>query len=415
MKKYFFLLIAVIFGVMANAQQGAIYPSISPSWISPGQNVALTYTTNNIIFGSVYVDDITDGFNLGMGMGTGGQVIFTPVALGLHTVVVAGQSTSGMLVTSSVTFMVGQQTPTISLILPDTVYACNDFAIHYNSTGLINLKLFRGQVQYNLSGASGQTSFSFANPGTFQFYMSGQDIAGNLFYSDTLSINVLNDIFVMAQNLQPGPIYPTLLGSWYRIASFDIEAPETLVEFEFTIDGQGFQNFQPDSVKFFSLSGTIVQDSSLANSWTNSYTVDSFSLQNGTTTIQVFAFIECSNLDTTTNIANYHPALEVFSQFGCGGDEDGDLVISNQKCSSSTGIQIAYENDFVIYPNPATERLTIVSNYPESYEYKIFDTQGREVRMGQITYGENIVQVESLSSGLYSFQTVHGTKIFMKQ
>jgi hypothetical protein len=86
---------------------------------------------------------------------------------------------------------------------------------------------------------------------------------------------------------------------------------------------------------------------------------------------------------------------------------DWGLVIiakSNKTCSVgiSTGITSNKEVQFSIYPNPSLEEITIsASNKRIGLPYTISDLMGKVLLSGEIKNEFSVVQLNSLSSGLY--------------
>jgi hypothetical protein len=56
-----------------------------------------------------------------------------------------------------------------------------------------------------------------------------------------------------------------------------------------------------------------------------------------------------------------------------------------------------------VYPNPATDQLTIVSNHAfVNSTYFVYDSQGRLVLTGNIEAASFVINVDALESGVYS-------------
>ena len=91
-------------------------------------------------------------------------------------------------------------------------------------------------------------------------------------------------------------------------------------------------------------------------------------------------------------------------------------------CASLTGINnYENENSLSIYPNPASENITInFSSTSKNISIKIFDATGRLVKnMENLKSGENTINVSELENGLYLINVNDGrssvTKRFVKQ
>ena len=86
----------------------------------------------------------------------------------------------------------------------------------------------------------------------------------------------------------------------------------------------------------------------------------------------------------------------------------GVLYVTNEnkfyyeQSTTSTGI---YENSnsfFSVFPNPASDQITIETNeYLMGNEFAIYNSIGKSVRKGSITTKENIVNLNDLATGIY--------------
>lgn len=75
--------------------------------------------------------------------------------------------------------------------------------------------------------------------------------------------------------------------------------------------------------------------------------------------------------------------------------------------ASSISKKMDFENDFMIYPNPATEKLHVAlnSNLIGS-AYSIIDETGKETVSGRLTNQTNIIDLHNLRAGLYLFTLI---------
>ena len=71
-----------------------------------------------------------------------------------------------------------------------------------------------------------------------------------------------------------------------------------------------------------------------------------------------------------------------------------------------TGIDAVEENEanFGIYPNPATDKLNIVTN-AESYEYQLVNSVGQVVMSGSAN-GNTELNVSGMNSGVYFIKVI---------
>lgn len=63
--------------------------------------------------------------------------------------------------------------------------------------------------------------------------------------------------------------------------------------------------------------------------------------------------------------------------------------------------EISNTEQFIIYPNPATDYIYIKSSFNETESYQIFDTQGASVHNGTIDPENNLIKLRDLAKGFY--------------
>lgn len=100
----------------------------------------------------------------------------------------------------------------------------------------------------------------------------------------------------------------------------------------------------------------------------------------------------------------------------------GSLVGSQQRFSliiSGPNVTLNNQkytlNSFSIYPNPATNSITIQLENELDGDFKIFDIQGRSVMDGAIFNGSATSNVETLSNGVYLIKVTQGTSTSTKR
>jgi hypothetical protein len=82
---------------------------------------------------------------------------------------------------------------------------------------------------------------------------------------------------------------------------------------------------------------------------------------------------------------------------------------SQQKCTvdiiKDIGILADQSMDILIYPNPATDQLTIKTEENlDGVPYKIVDKLGKEVQNGLLTSSSNVLNIQKLITGDYVIQ-----------
>lgn len=81
-----------------------------------------------------------------------------------------------------------------------------------------------------------------------------------------------------------------------------------------------------------------------------------------------------------------------------------------------TGVDdVSADNDFVLFPNPASVSLTIKHSLVSNSFYKIFSITGQEIQSGTVTMSENQIGVSKLADGIYFLQLFEGSKALGRQ
>jgi hypothetical protein len=87
--------------------------------------------------------------------------------------------------------------------------------------------------------------------------------------------------------------------------------------------------------------------------------------------------------------------------------------------SSMVGVEETTQAKMALFPNPASDRITVITDHNFSNDsYIVYDAQGRAVLQGVLTSRKNEITVESLSPGIYTLRTVGagvGSVKFMKE
>ena len=89
------------------------------------------------------------------------------------------------------------------------------------------------------------------------------------------------------------------------------------------------------------------------------------------------------------------------------------IVTENSNCSDTTDVAVLTVEDntglydlnkniFNVYPNPTSNSFTISSDNLINSEFKIIDSQGREVLTGTMNGQEHTIDISKLSNGVYS-------------
>lgn len=106
---------------------------------------------------------------------------------------------------------------------------------------------------------------------------------------------------------------------------------------------------------------------------------------------------------------------------GDGNNGSGDKVVNTSTTGATVlGISEAKRLDFEMYPNPASERITIqLPSDSDNAIVEFYDTIGRLALTQEITSSNNKIAVDNLSKGIYILKVLSDDKIgsqkFIKQ
>ncbi len=84
------------------------------------------------------------------------------------------------------------------------------------------------------------------------------------------------------------------------------------------------------------------------------------------------------------------------------------LIITSSKCDTDL------QNVFSLYPNPATNTITITSTLNTGSDALILDLAGRKVWSGML-YNQDTISIDKLVSGVYIFKTREASRLFIKE
>ena len=87
---------------------------------------------------------------------------------------------------------------------------------------------------------------------------------------------------------------------------------------------------------------------------------------------------------------------------GSSGFDLAGVAVLNQKVEA---VDMADGISLSVYPNPASERVSIVLNGSESAEAILFDINGRAVSTVTLHEGQNTVEISNLPKGVYMLRT----------
>ena len=114
---------------------------------------------------------------------------------------------------------------------------------------------------------------------------------------------------------------------------------------------------------------------------------------------------------TDLGVVTFYTAVNAGN--GNGGAFDGsDQTVTGSTSVSSLSISEAKRLDFDMYPNPASESLTIqLSSGSDKATVQFYDNIGRLALTETVTNSNNKIDVNGLSSGIYILKVLSGDKI----
>ncbi|MNJ85112.1 hypothetical protein D3C87_25790 [compost metagenome] len=92
----------------------------------------------------------------------------------------------------------------------------------------------------------------------------------------------------------------------------------------------------------------------------------------------------------------------VVTQNGCSATSSCVII-------STVGLEALTQNGWNVYPNPASDQLFIEVN--EAVEIAIIDMTGKTVQQADLKSGNNIIQVSSLTPGVYFIKSTYGANV----
>jgi hypothetical protein len=236
-------------------------------------------------------------------------------------------------------------------------------------------------VFYGFNPYYGYFISKFNAQGALQWYMR-----------DTITTQQLSHVLDLATD-STGNIYGAgnfrdsiyFAGSWQQ-ASYCYDT-STLVSWFFAIDSSGALIFSNN----FKTCGILYPNTS----WANAVALNGCKLA------------YCGHLASSVLYL-----LNGDSIYSTGGGADG-YIIEYDLCNlTSTAQAISLSSGSFVFPNPVSDILTIVNNYPNSENacFRLSDISGREVLVSDHLQKYNTVSLAHLNAGLYSYIINAGNK-----
>lgn len=105
-----------------------------------------------------------------------------------------------------------------------------------------------------------------------------------------------------------------------------------------------------------------------------------------------------SNSTTLAMAGNYYVTVTVN---GCTSNADSTLVIVNTTVGA---INMLYENNISIFPNPASDQLYVNYEGEKSIDITIYNNLGAIVLQGSLYHGSNLFDVSAFANGIYTIR-----------
>ena len=131
--------------------------------------------------------------------------------------------------------------------------------------------------------------------------------------------------------------------------------------------------------------------------------VDDFTLQSNIPNAQTYQWIDCeNNFQNIVGETNQTFVSNVNGSFAVIVNENGCSDTSNCLSINTLGLNDLGNKIFSVFPNPTRNYLRISLNDKLLSEFKLIDALGRSVIVGTINDKETIVDVSTLSRGMYT-------------
>lgn len=88
------------------------------------------------------------------------------------------------------------------------------------------------------------------------------------------------------------------------------------------------------------------------------------------------------------------------------------FIIDDLSLNDATGIKDEKSSEFIVYPNPASDELNILTELLKaSSSYKIVDMSGRVIDTGNVSPGKNAINTKSINNGMYLLEIAEHEKV----
>jgi hypothetical protein len=287
----------------------------------------------------------------------------------------------------------------------------------------------------------GEVALTITDQNQIRFF-GANSITGNKYssiYSETNVIqeNIWYNIVVVFENsigtiyLNGTPITTNL--QWTAQGGTIISTSELEASYNFaqdpntskigTYDNANYFNGKIDALGVWNRALTSTEIEDLNNS--QIITVDNTVTQSGNTltatqTGASYQWLDCDNGNAAISGAtnqSYSPGVSGNFAVEVTVTDGSCEVTETSACQSLTfvGLEENTPNNFSVYPNPTKNTLTIQLNQLSNTGYTITDQLGKVVMEGNISSQKQVVDVSSLSNGIYFIKIAEVTQKFVKE
>jgi endogenous inhibitor of DNA gyrase (YacG/DUF329 family) len=162
-----------------------------------------------------------------------------------------------------------------------------------------------------------------------------------------------------------------------------------------------------------SSSGTMGYNPNTQN-WGNFSTVPACNLLPVGTASSSWVFMRCMSIGAGTFIYSCGDGHQIsrkqgWKKYNINNSYNADLNVSNgifnSTCNSiiniTSGIDEYNNLNIQIFPNPATDRIYVDLSEGKEFKMQLYNCMGESALQSQLTKGNNIIDISSLSSGIY--------------
>lgn len=174
-------------------------------------------------------------------------------------------------------------------------------------------------------------------------------------------------------------------------------------------------------------SGTMGYNPNTQN-WGNFNTVPACNFLPVVTSGSSWVFMRCMSIGAGTFIYSSGDGHQIsrkqgWKKYNTNNTYSADLNVSNgifnSTCTSTINIASGIDEfnslNFQIYPNPATDKIFIDFAERKEYKLQVYNLIGESTLQSDLTNGENIIDISSLSPGIYMLRLTAVDRTYQKK